>query len=57
VSGGDSTGLGLDIVKRTAEHANGSVNVGNRAGGGGRVEVILPATNTDVQPVRKRPIR
>ncbi|MCB0974924.1 MAG: HAMP domain-containing histidine kinase [Actinobacteria bacterium] len=57
VSGGDSTGLGLDIVKRTAEQASGSVSVGNRAGGGGRVEVILPATHDDQQSVRRRPIR
>jgi signal transduction histidine kinase len=41
-SGGSSTGLGLDIVKRTAEAAGGGVRVGNHAGGGARVEMWFP---------------
>ena len=40
-SGAESTGLGLDIVRRTAEAAGGSVKVSSRPGRGARVEVIL----------------
>jgi signal transduction histidine kinase len=40
-SGGGSTGLGLDIARRTVEAAGGSLHIGGRAGGG-RVEVRLP---------------
>lgn len=43
-SGGGSTGLGLDIARRTAERAGGTMTVG-RHDGGGRVELRLPATN------------
>lgn len=42
-SGGGSTGLGLDIVRRTAERAGGSVLVGRNEHGGGRVDMRLPA--------------
>jgi signal transduction histidine kinase len=39
-SGGDSTGLGLDIVRRTAERSGGSLTLdGRSAGGGSRVVV------------------
>jgi signal transduction histidine kinase len=41
LSGGGSTGLGLDIVRRTAERAHGSVNTGFRLGGGAMVQVTL----------------
>ena len=41
-SGASSTGLGLDIVKRTAEAAGGGVRTGNHAGGGARVEMWFP---------------
>ena len=40
-SGGGSTGLGLDIARRTVEAAGGSLHIGGRDGGG-RVEVRLP---------------
>lgn len=40
-SGGGSTGLGLDIARRTAESAGGSLALGGRDHGG-RVELWLP---------------
>ncbi|GAA3087715.1 sensor histidine kinase [Streptosporangium carneum] len=40
-SGGDSTGLGLDIARRTAESSGGSLNVRAATGGGAVVEVSL----------------
>ena len=40
-SGGGSTGLGLDIVRRAAEASGGSAAVGHRPGGGARVTVDL----------------
>ncbi|MER7505348.1 HAMP domain-containing sensor histidine kinase [Nonomuraea pusilla] len=40
-SGGGSTGLGLDIVRRTAESCGGRLAVSSPAGGGARVEVFL----------------
>ena len=45
VSGAGSTGLGLDIVRRTAEAAGGSLTISKRPGGGARVEVLLAATS------------
>jgi signal transduction histidine kinase len=42
-SGGGSTGLGLDIARRTAERIGGTMTVGRHDGGGGRVELRLPA--------------
>jgi signal transduction histidine kinase len=41
VSGAGSTGLGLDIVRRTAEATGGSLRVGRAPGGGALVEVTL----------------
>lgn len=41
VSGGGSTGLGLDIVRRTAEAGGGRVGVTRSGRGGARVEVQL----------------
>jgi signal transduction histidine kinase len=37
-----STGLGLDIARRTAESCGGRLTLGARPGGGTRVEVVLP---------------
>ncbi len=50
ISRSHSTGLGLDIVRRTAEAARGTLTLGNRAGGGTRVEVELgPPAGDKVQ--------
>ncbi len=43
-SGGGSTGLGLDIVRRAAEKTGGTFNVSNSHEGGGRVEVVFGTT-------------
>ncbi|WP_371778151.1 sensor histidine kinase [Streptosporangium subroseum] len=40
-SGGDSTGLGLDIARRTAESSGGSLSVGTSPGGGAAVEATF----------------
>ncbi|MDP9843796.1 sensor histidine kinase [Streptosporangium lutulentum] len=40
-SGGDSTGLGLDIARRTAESSGGSLSVGAAPAGGAVVEVTF----------------
>jgi len=41
-SGGGSTGLGLDIVRRTAEAAGGSLSLDATADHGARLVVVLP---------------
>jgi signal transduction histidine kinase len=41
-SGGSGTGLGLDIVRRTAESAGGRMAVGRSGLGGARIEVEIP---------------
>jgi signal transduction histidine kinase len=43
-SGGGSTGLGLDIVRKAAEKTGGTFNVSNNRDGGGRVEVVFGTT-------------
>jgi signal transduction histidine kinase len=40
------TGLGLDIVRRTAQLADGTVDIGRGKHGGYRVEVRLPERTT-----------
>jgi len=42
-SGAGSTGLGLDIVRRTAEHSGGSLRLGSSASGGARIAVAFTA--------------
>lgn len=44
-SGGGSTGLGLDIVRKAAEKTGGRINVSNSPRGGGRVEVVFGTTD------------
>lgn len=44
-SGGGSTGLGLDIVRKAAERTGGSISVTNSPHGGGRVEVVFGTTD------------
>lgn len=41
VSGGGSTGLGLDIVRKTARAAGGALHTHDRPGGGAVVRVVL----------------
>jgi len=40
-SGGSGTGLGLDIIRRTAEGSGGSVTAGHSFDGGARIEVTF----------------
>ncbi|HEV2087759.1 MAG TPA: HAMP domain-containing sensor histidine kinase, partial [Cryptosporangiaceae bacterium] len=49
-SGSGSTGLGLDIVRRVADAAGGSVRIGRGPMGGARVTVVLAA----VDPASRR---
>ena len=41
VSGAGSSGLGLDIVRRTVESSGGSLSIGRSAGGGALVVLEL----------------
>lgn len=43
-SGSGSTGLGLDIARRTASSVGGDLRISTRPGGGGRIEMTLPRT-------------
>lgn len=45
-SGAGSTGLGLDIARRTAESAGGTLRLGSPPGGGAQVTLVLPAPPT-----------
>ena len=50
LSGGGSTGLGLDIVRRTAERAHGRMSTGSRLGGGAMVQVVFGRTTAAGTP-------
>jgi len=41
MSGGSGTGLGLDIVRRTAEASGGAITAGRGLDGGARIEVTF----------------
>jgi signal transduction histidine kinase len=60
-SGAGSTGLGLDIVRRTAERASGTLTVGRSESGGARIEVSfakVAAEKGRARPTdRRRPLR
>lgn len=45
VSGGGSTGLGLDIARRTAERGGGTLRTGRSRNGGASVTLVLPVIN------------
>lgn len=49
-SGGGSTGLGLDIARRTAEATGGSIALGRRDGGGARIELRFATVRRDSGP-------
>ena len=49
-SGRGSTGLGLDIAARAARHTGGDIVVGNRSGGGARVQVTFGLAADEPSP-------
>jgi len=57
-SGGGSTGLGLDIARRTAEQGGGGLTLGRSAAGGLAVTVDLgPTVHPRPEPLPERPQR
>ncbi|MGA9275736.1 MAG: HAMP domain-containing sensor histidine kinase [Ilumatobacter sp.] len=49
-SGDGSTGLGLDIARRTVEGASGSIELGQSNFGGARVTLTMPTIDADFAP-------
>lgn len=49
VSGAESTGLGLDIARRTAERSGGGLSVGRSALGGAEVVLSLPVIDSPAE--------
>jgi signal transduction histidine kinase len=49
-SGRGSTGLGLDIAARAARQTGGDIVVGNRSGGGARVQVTFGLADDEASP-------
>jgi signal transduction histidine kinase len=54
-SGGSGTGLGLDIVRRTAESSGGAVHAGRSRLGGARIEVIFGPAGGGTVPTSRTP--
>lgn len=52
-SGAGSTGLGLDIVVRTAERTGGGIRIGTSSDGGGEISVVFGASGRDGRRVEK----
>jgi signal transduction histidine kinase len=46
-SGAGSTGLGLDIVVRTAERSGGGMRIGTSSDGGGEISVVFGSSDRD----------
>jgi signal transduction histidine kinase len=53
-SGDGSTGLGLDIARRTAEAAGGGIAVGPASLGGARITLEFPAPTADAPPSSRK---
>ncbi len=49
-SGGASTGLGLDIVRQTAERFGGTLTIGEQPRRGARFEIVLPLVEARPKP-------
>lgn len=52
-SGAGSTGLGLDIVVRTAERSGGGMRIGTSTDGGGEVSVVFGSSDSDSSGVQE----
>jgi signal transduction histidine kinase len=52
-SGAGSTGLGLDIVVRTAERTGGGMRIGTSIDGGGEVSVVFGTSDRDGRGVEE----
>jgi signal transduction histidine kinase len=52
-SGAGSTGLGLDIVVRTAERSGGGMRIGTSSDGGGEISVVFGSSDGDSSGVEE----